>query len=254
MFRQDLRSRGRDTVDDALKLLEARRNRTGYGRSSRSDQFSDLTRRGMMAYAERAVLAKKCEADWRMGQGNPLAYELLMGSGMPALIEPGVEVMRSLILEHEKFVFVPSSKADRWHETVGLALEPLEYVIVETMQPYLDRVFAGHFRGAWAGPKKEFLDPFYRDVFDKVVVGVYRVSHVGPPHIFYAHRDHAHHAALIAMADGALHEHRGFPMLIDLAHTLCGTMFKGETLSGQTHTAFADAGATLDYATERMTR
>lgn len=254
MFRRDLRRRSRNAVDDALALLEARRSRTGYDRSSKRDQYNDLMRRGLMAYAERAVLARKCEADWRMGQGNPLAYELLMGSGMPSLIGPGVDVMRELILRHERFVYVPSSKSDRWHETLGLALEPLEYVIIETMEPYLKRVLGGHFTGDWRIPKARYLDPFYDDVFDKVVVGVYRVSKVGPAHVFYAHRDHAHQAALIAMADGALHEHRGFPLLIDLAHTLCNTMFQSDTLTSQTQVAFADAGASLDYATERMTR
>ncbi len=254
MFRRDLRNRGRDILDDTLQLLEARRNRTGYDRSSKRDQYNDLMRRGLMAYAERAVLARKCSADWRMGQGNPLAYELLMGSGMPALIGPGVEVMRELILDHKRFVFVPSSKADRWHETLGTALDPLEYLVIETMEPYLERVLGGHYTGKWREPYEKYLLSFMEDVKQEVVVGVYRVSAIGPPHVFYAHREHAHMAARIAMADSALHEHRAFPMLLDLAHTLCSTMFSSDALIAQTHVAFADAGAALDYATERMTR
>ncbi len=255
MFRQDLRRRGNSTVEDAIRLLEARRNRAGYERSSRSDKFSDLTRRGIMTYAERAVLVRKCTTAWRMGHGNPLAYELLMGSGMPALIAPGVAVMRELILGHQKFVFVPSS-ADRMYETIALSLNPGQYILIETMEPYLDKVLKGHFgeTGAWAQAKEEHLDSFYDDVKEQVVVGAYRVSEAGRPHIFYAHRDHAHVAARIAMADGALQEHRGFPMLIDLAHNLCSSLFAGNVLASQTQTAFVDVGATLDYATERMTR
>jgi hypothetical protein len=43
-------------------------------------------------------------------------------------------------------------------------------------------------------------------------------------------------------------------MLIDLADALCKAMFHGETLSTATDLAFLDAGSTLDFATERMTR
>jgi hypothetical protein len=191
-----------------------------------------------------------------MGHGNPLAYELLTGSGLAALIEPSIELLSELILQHKKFVFVPSSSSDRLIATIGSALKPLEYAIVSDSRAYLNRVLEGGYRGVTSGydKAKTALEKFAAAVQEEVVVGVYRVSNIGPAHIFYAHREFAHQAALIAMADGALMEHRGFPMLIDLADALCKAMFHGETLSTATDLAFLDAGSTLDFATERMTR
>ena len=54
------------------------------GQPSRRDRLSDLARRGIMAYAERAVLLDRRRRLWRMGHGNPTPYELVTGSGMRA--------------------------------------------------------------------------------------------------------------------------------------------------------------------------
>lgn len=254
MYRRDFRSRTSDEIADMIELLEARRNRTGFDKSSRRDRFSDLLRRAFMSWAERAVLTRKCEAEWRMGHGNPLAYELLTGSGMPDIIKPSIEVLTELILGHKKFVFVPSSKSDRLIATIGSALKPLQYAIVSTSRSYMQRVLDGGYRGAGYDEAIKDLRKFANDVQDDVVVGVYRVSNIGPAHVFYAHREFAHTAALIAIADGALLEHRAFPMLIDLAHALCSTMFHSESLLASTNLAFMDAGASFDFTNERMTR
>src|SRR4029453_9407701 len=69
LFRRDLRVRGADPVDEALELLERRRQRSGYDLSSRPDTLSELARRGLMSYAERAVLLQRSSAPWRMGHG-----------------------------------------------------------------------------------------------------------------------------------------------------------------------------------------
>jgi len=256
MYRRDFRGKSGDDIADMIALLEARRNRTGFEKSSRRDGFSDLLRRAFMTWAERAVLTRKCHAEWRMGHGNPLAYELLTGSGLAALIAPSIALLSELVLHHKKFVFVPSSMSDRLIATIASALKPLEYAIVSDSRAYLNRVLDGGFRGTTSGYEqaKNVLTAFIASVQEEVVVGAYRVSNIGPAHIFYAHREFAHQAAIIAMADGALLEHRGFPMLIDLADALCRAMFHGETLAAATNLAFIDAGATLDFATERMTR
>jgi hypothetical protein len=41
------------------------------------DRFSELGRRGIMSYAERAVLLHRSQAPWRLGHGHPAPYELL---------------------------------------------------------------------------------------------------------------------------------------------------------------------------------
>jgi len=103
LFRRDLRVRGLDPVEEALELLERRRQRGGVEEPSRRDCLSELARRGIMTYAERAVLLHRSKALWRMGHGNPTPYELLTGAGMVQLLEASLELLRVLVLEHQRF-------------------------------------------------------------------------------------------------------------------------------------------------------
>jgi hypothetical protein len=59
---------------------------------------------------------------------------------------------------------------------------------------------------------------------------------------------------LIAMADSILQDHRGFPMLLDLADSMCANLMGPETLLKPTQTAYADAGEPFRYRPERDTR
>jgi hypothetical protein len=72
--------------------------------------------------------------------------------------------------------------------------------------------------------------------------------------MFYAHVDYAHLAAHIIMADSILQEHRGFPMMIDLADTVCRTTFGAETLLPSVQMAYTSAGQPFQYLSERETR
>jgi hypothetical protein len=254
LYRRDLRVSGVDPVDEALELLERRHERAGFDASSKRDTLSDLGRRGIMTYAERAVLLHKSDAPWRMGHGNPAPYELLTGSGMAELLESSLHVLHELIVGHQRFVFVPSAPSERTLLTIGQALRPLEFAIVDTMKERIERVAVGNYRGEeWArlaGPVRDFA----REVGPKIVVGVYRASEMAPPQLFYAHRNHAHEAALIAMADSVMQEHRGFPMLVDLAHTVCSSTFGTDSFTASTQLAYAEVGEPFRYLTERQTR
>src|SRR5207249_3029705 len=117
---------------------------------------------------------------------------------------------------HKRFVFVPSTTNRRELLTIGNALEPLEYAIIDTNLEALKGIAEGHYRGEGWGDVVHEVDRFVEDVGPKVVIGMYRASQMSPAQVFYAHADHAHEAALIAMADSVLQEHRGFPMLIEL--------------------------------------
>ncbi len=109
-----------------------------------------------------------------------------------------------------------------------------------------------HYRGAW-GDLIDRLRQFANEVGSKVVVGVYRASRLAPPQIFYAHIDHAHEAALIALADSTLQEHRGFPMLIDLADRICRATFGG-LLEPSVQQVLVEAREPFRYLPERRTR
>jgi len=253
LFRRDLRSTAGNTIDETINLLERRRSRSGVDHPTKRDQLSDLARRGIMAFAERSVLLNRSEAVWRMGHGNPLAYELVTGSGSPQLCTMGVRLLGDLV-RFGKFVYVPSGPKQRELLTIGGALQPLEYAIVDTLQMQLERIAQGHYRGEHWDEAKNAVETLVREVGDKVVIGVYRASQFSPPQVFYAHIDHAHEAALIAIGDSVLQEHRGFPMLIDLADRVCKMMFGGHTFGTSTQLAYTDAGEPFRYMAERASR
>ena len=133
-------------------------------------------------------------------------------------------------------------------------MQPLEYAIVDDNYDTLDRIAKGHYRGQeWKGLGKS-VEELVKDCGPKIVIGLFRASHLSPCQMFYAHVDHAHEAALIAMADSVLQEHRGFPMLIDLADGLCSTTFGGDTFSASTQQAYTESGEPYRYMSERKTR
>lgn len=254
IFRRDLRTSGKHPVDEVMELLERRSRRGAVDQDSARDRLSSLARRGIMAYAERAVLLHRSQAAWRMGHGVPTPYELVTGSGMPDLLRAGLDLMKQLVLEHRRFVFVSSASSSRELLTIGNALYPLEYAIVDTNLGALERIASGHYRGQEWGDLRNAVEAFVNACGPAVVVGLYRASSLAPCQMFYAHRDHAHEAALIAMADSALQEHRGFPMLIDLADGLCSSMFGFDVFTGSAQAAYAASGAPFRYLAERSTR
>lgn len=248
LFRRDLRVRGIDPVEEALSVLEKRTARSEPDQANTRDRLSELGRRGIKAYAERAALLKKSQAPWRMGHGHPAPYELLTGSGSMELLLAGLDMLSELILEHKRFVYIPSTMNDHLLLTIGNALRPLEFAVIDTdtqrMFPILER---GHLRGAY----RERAEDFYHATAAKILTGVYRISAEVPPQIFYAHVDFVQEAALIAMADSVLQAHRGFPMLLDLADTICRSTFGVETFNSTIRSAYAQQGNPFRYFAER---
>jgi hypothetical protein len=108
----------------------------------------------------------------------------------------------------------------------------------------------GHLRGEHLKNAQDFCN----ESAAKILVGVYRTSNEVPPQVFYAHSDHVHEAALIAMADSILQSHRGFPLLIDLANTVCASTFGAAAFNSSVQSAYAQAGTPLRYLGERETR
>ena len=101
---------------------------------------------------------------------------------------------------------------------------------------------------------KAEVQAFVEELGPQIVIGLYRASSQAPARLFYAHRDQACLAASIAMADSVLQEHRGFPMLIDLADTVCRTTFGSSTFRGFIEQAYTEAGTPFRYLGERETR
>ena len=258
LYRRDLRSTGDDPLAEAKELLRRRNERAASGVEDRRDTVSELARRGIMAYAERAVLLERSDARWRMGHGNPAPYELLTGSGSMELLEAGARVVRDLVCDHRRFVFVPSAIKDRLLLTIGDALDPLEYAIVDTTtERMLKVVDAGHYERSRRADGRnwgQFARDFATEVGPNVVLGTYRVSPTAPPRPFFAHPETVHEAVLVAMADSVLQEHRGFPLSIDLADSVCRAAFGIDVFAEAVRGAYADAGEPFRHLNERDTR
>lgn len=250
LFQHDLRARSGDPLNDLLALLDHRSQR-GSTDGDERNQLSMLARRGIMTYGERAVLAYKATAPWRIGHGNPAPYELLTGSGSMELLQRSLDLLHDLLLGHQQWVFVPSSYSDRRLLTLGQALRALEYAVIQTAERDMLAVVAnGHYSRTYA----RLAEDFCHAVGPQIAMGVYRASAAAPPHVFYSHVEHVHVAALLAMADSVLQEHRGFPLLIDLADMLCRTTFGNDIFNDAVQNAYADAGAPFRFLTERQTR
>lgn len=253
MFRRDLRSKIADPVEEVLTVLERRERREAQGLEG--DSLSELARRGIMAYAERAILKDKSQAQWRMGHGSPAPYELLTGlwSSQRDRIRVSLDLIKWYVLEHKRFVFVPSAPRKRHLIMIGNALHPLEFAVISTLKPEIEKMIeSGGYREE-SGVLPE-MRKFRDEVAPQIVVGLYRASAMSPPYLFYAHKDYVQIAARIALADSVLQEHRGFPMLIDLADTVCSTTFGVDSFMSQVQTAYADAGQPYRYFAERETR
>lgn len=254
IFRRDIPLRGgASLIDDTIELLKRRSGASEVGGSRK--MVTDRLRRGIMTYMERTVLVERARAPWRLGHGNPLAFELLTGSGTVDLIRMGVPMLRRLVLDHKKFVFVSSDTVKEHYLTIGDALDPLEYAVIDDASADLGRVLGGGYRGEdFKHALSDVLEPFAEEAGKAVVMGVYRASRLAPAQMFYAHRDYVHEAASIVLADSILQEHRGFPMLIDMADGVCGTYFGAETLNRPTLAAFSHVGQPYRYLEERATR
>lgn len=252
LFRRDLRSKFSDPVDEVLTVLERREKREAQGLDG--EKLSELARRGIMSYAERAILKDKSQAVWRMGHGNLVAYELI--TGLWASRKERIQLSLNLIdwfVNYQKFVFVPSAPRKRHWLMIGNALKPMEFAIIQTLQPDIENMLdSGGYRDE--SGVRPLMRTFAKEIAPKIVVGLYRVWEAAPPYLFYAHVDCAEMAAHIAMADSLLQEHRGFPMLIDLADTVCSTTFGQDTFLPSVQTAYAEQGQPFQYLGERETR
>ncbi len=250
LFRRDLRESVADPVNEALTLLERRDRREGLGLEG--NRLSNLARRGIMTYAERAILLHYSQARWRMGHGSPVPLELLSGlwAAHPDRLQISLDLIAGLIA-YRRFVFVPSAPAARELLTIGHALKPLEFAILRTLETDIGRLLqAGPYRGA----VRTKLEQFSAEIGPQVVVGLYRASSAAPPYVFYAHVDCACEAALIVLADSVLQEHRGFPMLLDLADTVCRATLGADAFVPSVQLAYAETGQPFRFLAERETR
>lgn len=251
IFKRDIRiTPDADIVEETLKLLKLRSPDED---NNKQRKITSMMTRGIMTFMERQILATALRAPWRIGHGHPLPYELLTGSGSHDLIRLSIPVLQKL-LEHRKFIFVPSDTNEQHYKTIGDALEPGEYAIIDDLSLYLERIKRGGYRGEWKTVLNDGLESFMDDAASQVIVGAYRAAQFSPPQLFYAHRDFIHEAARIAIADSSYLDHRGFPMLIEVADNMCRTYFGAQSIEQPALAAFGATEAPFRHLGERTTR
>ena len=102
-----------------------------------------------------------------MGHGNIAPYELLTGSGNMALLAASLAVLRDLVA-YERFVFVPSSIKDRLLLTIGNALGPLEYAVIQTGEQAMRR---DRRQRRYHPDSSRLAEAFVADIGHKIAVG-----------------------------------------------------------------------------------
>ena len=247
LLRRDVRL-NRGSIEDLAMEAIFQRQRSAGQMNEHEQQLSLLARRGILAFAERSALVDQSTAPWRMGAGQPVPFELITGSGSMRLAQRGVEVLSRLLLAHRRFVYVSTKSPERGMLTIGAALRPLEYAVIDTSLTRLRSLAdsAGYTRN-----DRQAVDHFVAEAGPHLLIGVYRASEIGPPRVFYGHAEHIHEAALIAIADSVLHEHRAYPLLLDLAEQVCRSTFPPGDLSDVSDQAWLNAG--MDSRTALMT-
>ncbi len=250
LYRRDVRLEIDDPVEEMIEVLEQRQRRAALGYEDERDELSALMRRSLMSYAERAILLHTAPDRWLLGHGSPVPREILT-IGLQTMLASSLDLLRELVLEHQKFVFVPSSPRELLITTLGNVLRPLQFLIVDTLY---DQLTHWTQQASYSREMGRKVREFVEEVGPQVVRGVYRASASAPPYVFYAHVDHAQEAALLALADSTLQEHRGFPVLLDLADQLCRASFEPNAFRTVVQQGYAQAGQPFRYLTERETR
>jgi hypothetical protein len=240
LYRRDLVLGRPDPVAEMIEQLRSRQRSRGAkpggeGSEELRDELSELARRALLSYGVRAVLVHKATAPWRVGYGSPMPRELLSGGGSTDLMLASLHLVRELVLEHQRFAFVGREESDRLLLRIGMALRPLEYVIVSTLRPVIEDALyhwcptaPASVDTTWEGERltpEQWVRRFRDEVAHKVIVGVYKPTLLAPARVFYAHVDHAHLAARVILADGALQELTGFPLLLEMARQVCQSVY-----------------------------
>ncbi|RKG67186.1 hypothetical protein D7W79_35685 [Corallococcus exercitus] len=248
LFRKELAAKDTNSLQEAVDCIANRHNTKA---AIHREILSRLAQRGIRTYAERAVLVDKVTAEWRIGHGNPFAHELLTGSGHVGLLKASLQVLERLVRVQQKFVFVSNAQPEQGLMTLGLALDAGEYIVFENLERQTKNLFR-----SWkeTDPRLPLTRRFVHTICPDVLLGVFRVSNRTAPRLFYAHREHVHMAARVAMADSIVRVEKSYPLLLDVAELTCRSKFGEDGFEGFVQDAYAQAGAHLQYLLERESR
>lgn len=246
-LRHDFDAHAADPVGQLRNVLDKRASRTDA--STDADPIHALLRRGFMAAAERKALLERADSRWKLGHGVPAPMELLTGSGSMDLIDQAFPVLEALLLKETRWVFVPEKLSNRALLTVANALQPGELAVFQTGKPMVEAIIE---TANYPASYRKKVEAFAKNLGESTVVGGFRATRHSPPQLFIAHADRAVEAGIVAMADGGMKPHRGFPLSLELAGLGARTGLGVDAFRGVVEAAYAKARATQLFTPGRV--
>jgi hypothetical protein len=211
-------------TDEVIEILKSR--------EARNRVISDMVIRALMLYREREVAMRpEFSGSYKLLHGPLLPFELMTGLGRLRALEATLDILERLVADPKVMSIVSSTTQDDYL-TLGMALEPGEYLVDESfplgeeLKTNPDFFSENKWRTDEYGRVKAFLE----DAGSKIWTGVIKVSQ--RPYVFHAHKSVFEEAASIIARDALLQREKGFPLLIDYADNLCSEYFPaGDFLS-----------------------
>lgn len=224
------------------------------------DRLPNLFLYALALFKERQFLLDSPSGVFKLIQGTIFPHELLSGSGKQHTMQTCLELIEQLI-DDGAYATIVSNDTHRELLALGLALDPSEYIVVNTGTDVLDEFRRGaHYTSTpipeYGGKSQiELFESFQRRNGPKVVQGVLRAHPMSPPYIFYCNADRLHEAVHTLLADAMNTGPRGFPLLVDLADQYCSGAFKASEYTSHMNAEFARAASGSGvYQSERSTR
>ncbi|WP_168218981.1 hypothetical protein [Limnoglobus roseus] len=245
----DYDTRAADPVGHLRGVL-SKRSKRSTDELATDDAITVLLRRGLMAAAERKALLDRGTTRWRMGHGVPAPLELLTGGGSVPMVDAALPLLEELLLKETRWVFLPATMGNRALLTLANALSPGELAIFQKGKPMVEAVID---LGNYAPGYRRKVEAFATRLGEATVVGGYRATRYAPPQLFVAHAERAVEAGIVAMADGGLQPHRGYPLLLELADLGAKTGLGINVFGSVVETAYARAKASHLCAEGRVT-
>ncbi len=209
-----------------------------FTRLRKARSFSNLLSRAVMLFGERRLLLDQ-QADWRMIHGELVPHELRTGAGRPKQnLPPTFELIHEYV-RTESFIAVSESPQDLDVLNAAILLEPGEYIeirkLTDTLTTFLEGdPEVGQARANFAASDERRFREFIESVGPEVSVVLAKAGN--RPFILECHQSRVEDAVALFMTDSlwsrGLSEGgdlaiRGFPLHIDLADQVAGTLFRG---------------------------
>lgn len=186
-------------------------------RKKSQKMVSRMLIQAIMFYMERNKALERIE-EWLMFNGDLVPQPLRTGIGRYRALEPCLK-MCSKVMNKKKVIGVLSNSTDSELLSLGLALNPGEYIEIRSYKEDLDEYLES---SGLRGNDRALMEHFNNEYADQFLVGVYRAGEKA--YVFHAHKDYFDEAASLIIRDSMFQPLRAYPLLIDYADSLCSTL------------------------------